>query len=45
MRYPQLKLFHNPQSRSAGVRILLEELDLPAEFELVDFKADRKSVV
>ncbi len=43
MRYPQLKLFHNPQSRSAGVRILLEELDLPAEFELVDFKAPEKS--
>lgn len=43
MRYPELKLFHNPQSRSAGVRILLEELDLPAEFELVDFKAPEKS--
>ena len=43
MQNPQLKLFHNPQSRSAGVRILLEELGLAAEFELVDFKAPEKS--
>jgi glutathione S-transferase len=35
---PALTLFHNPQSRSAGVRILLEELDLPVEVQLVDFK-------
>lgn len=43
MRQPQLKLFHHPQSRSSGVRILLEELNLPAEFELVDLKAPAKS--
>jgi glutathione S-transferase len=35
---PALTLFHNPQSRSAGVRILLEELDLPVAIQLVDFK-------
>jgi glutathione S-transferase len=34
---PALTLFHNPQSRSAGVRILLEELGLPVEIQLVDF--------
>jgi glutathione S-transferase len=43
MSQPELKLFHNPQSRSAGVRILLEELNLQAKFELVDFKAPEKS--
>lgn len=35
---PQLKLFHNPQSRSSGIRTLLEELELPCAIELVDFK-------
>ena len=35
---PQLKLFHNPQSRSSCIRILLEELELPCAIELVDFK-------
>jgi glutathione S-transferase len=35
---PALVLFHHPQSRSAGVRMLLEELALPYQVELVDFK-------
>lgn len=35
---PQLTLFHNPQSRSSCIRILLEELELPCAIELVDFK-------
>ncbi len=35
---PQLRFFHNPQSRSAGVRMLLEELELPFTLEFVDFK-------
>lgn len=35
---PQLSLFHNPQSRSACIRMLLEELALPCTIELVDFK-------
>jgi glutathione S-transferase len=43
MNIPQLTLFHNPQSRSAGVRILLEELNLPATFTLIDFKAPEKN--
>lgn len=34
-----LVLFHNPQSRSAGVRVLLEALDVPYEVRLVDLKA------
>lgn len=34
---PKITLFHHPQSRSAGVRILLEELALPCEIERVDF--------
>jgi len=34
---PKITLFHNPQSRSAGVRILLEELALPCDIQLVDF--------
>ncbi len=34
---PALTLFHNPQSRSAGARILLEELGLPVDIQLVDF--------
>lgn len=43
MNLPNLTLFHHPQSRSAGVRILLEELNLPAEFVLVDMKSAEKS--
>lgn len=35
---PQITFFHNPQSRSAGVRILLEELALPFTLAFVDFK-------
>lgn len=41
--HPALTLFHNPQSRSAGVRILLEELHLPCELRIIDFKAAEKS--
>lgn len=33
-----LTLFHNPQSRSAGVRVLLEALQAPYEIRLMDFK-------
>lgn len=33
-----LTLFHNPQSRSAGVRVLLEALDAPYEVRMIDFK-------
>ena len=40
---PALTLFHNPQSRSCGVRILLEELQLPCHLEVVNFKAAEKS--
>lgn len=40
--FPKLTLFHHPHSRSAGVRILLEELGLPYELKLVDFKATVK---
>ncbi len=40
--HPALTLFHNPQSRSAGVRILLEELQLPCELRIIDFKAAEK---
>jgi glutathione S-transferase len=32
-------LFHNPQSRSAGIRILLEELNADYELHVLDFKA------
>jgi glutathione S-transferase len=31
-------LFHNPQSRSAGVRILLEELNADYELHMLNFK-------
>lgn len=40
---PALTLFHNPQSRSSGVRILLEELQLPCDLQLINFKAAEKS--
>ncbi len=40
---PALTLFHNPQSRSSGVRILLEELQLPCDLQVVNFKAAEKS--
>lgn len=36
---PTLTLFHNPHSRSAGVRVLLEELGAPHEVKLIDLKA------
>jgi glutathione S-transferase len=34
-----ITLFHNPQSRSAAVRILLEELDADYELHLLNLKA------
>ena len=37
-----LTLFHNPQSRSAGVRVLLEALGAPYEVQLIDFKAGQQ---
>ncbi len=40
---PQLTLFHNPQSRSCGVRMLLEELALPYALKVVKFNAGEKS--
>jgi glutathione S-transferase len=39
MSQPDLTLFHNPKSRSAGVRVLLEALGIPYEVEYVDFVA------
>ncbi len=38
MATPHLTLFHHPHSRSAGVRILLEELGMEADLQLVDLK-------
>lgn len=35
----ELVFFHAPRSRSAGVRILLEELQAPHRLQLVDMKA------
>jgi len=37
-----LTLFHNPQSRSAGVRVLLEALDAPYDVKLIDLKAGQQ---
>ncbi len=37
MSSPGLTLYHNPQSRSAGSRVLLEALGVPYEVEYVDF--------
>ncbi|MDC0722503.1 glutathione S-transferase family protein [Nannocystis bainbridge] len=34
-----ITLFHNPQSRSAGVRVLLEALGAPYEVRFIDLKA------
>jgi glutathione S-transferase len=34
-----ITFFHNPQSRSAGVRVLLEALGAPYEVRFIDFKA------
>jgi len=36
---PTLTLFHNPHSRSAGVRVLLEDLGVPYAVKLIDLKA------
>jgi glutathione S-transferase len=35
-------LFHHPQSRSAAVRVLLEELGVPHRVELIDLKAGQQ---
>ncbi|HLM53258.1 MAG TPA: glutathione S-transferase family protein [Pseudoxanthomonas sp.] len=37
-----LTLFHNPQSRSAGVRVLLEALGAPYEVRLIDLKVGQQ---
>lgn len=39
MNQATLTLFHNPQSRSAGVRVLLEALGVRYEVQLIDLKA------
>lgn len=36
---PALTLYHHPQSRSAGARVLLEELGVDYRIELVDLQA------
>jgi len=45
MSIPKLVLFHNPQSRSAGVRILLEELALSAELIPVEFNSPKPAAL
>lgn len=37
-----LVLFHHPHSRSAGVRVLLEELGVPYELRIIDLKAGQQ---
>jgi len=37
MSTPALTLFHNPKSRSAGARVLLEALGVPYTVKLIDF--------
>ncbi|SER68839.1 glutathione S-transferase [Pseudomonas sp. NFACC02] len=39
MNDDKITLFHAPQSRSAGVRILLEELGAPHELHVINMKA------
>ncbi|MBW8369029.1 MAG: glutathione S-transferase family protein [Arenimonas sp.] len=39
MTTPALTLYHNPRSRSASARVLLEALGVPYEVKLVDFAA------
>lgn len=39
MSTPALTLYHNPQSRSASARVLLEALEVPYRIELIDFAA------
>lgn len=36
---PQITLYHAPQTRSSGVRVLLEELAAPHTLEVIDLKA------
>jgi glutathione S-transferase len=37
-----LTLFHNPQSRSAGARVLLEALEVPYEVQRIDFESGQQ---
>lgn len=39
MSHPEITLYHNPQSRSASARVLLEALGVPYSVEFIDFKA------
>src|SRR5690606_5226732 len=39
MTTPALTLYHNPKSRSAGARVLLEALGVDYAIKLVDFAA------
>jgi glutathione S-transferase len=39
MSTPAITLYHNPQSRSAGTRVLLEALGVPYRIEFMDFKS------
>lgn len=44
MATPGLTLFHNPRSRSAGIRVLLEALAVPYAIEPIDFsKGENRS--
>lgn len=44
MQTPALTLFHNPRSRSAGIRVLLEALAVPYAIETIDFsKGENRS--
>lgn len=44
MTTPDLTLFHNPRSRSAGIRVLLEALAVPYAIQAIDFsKGDNRS--
>ena len=38
---PDLTLYHAPQTRSSGVRILLEELDAPHTLDVLDLRSGR----
>lgn len=41
MTEPALTLYHNPRSRSAGIRVLLEALRVPYAVEFIDLAAGR----
>lgn len=42
MTRPHVNFFHSPQSRSAGTRALLEELDADYELHLLDLKSGQQ---